>query len=107
MVEPGMADEDISAPIVRRLSDLEQHIDAHLDAQRDAILAELRQRAATTSTADAPRPLHKVVAQGAMAGAKWGAIAVGVLGVAAQVARIWRPDLAGPIETLQQLLGGQ
>lgn len=38
--------------------------------------------------------------------AKWGAVAVGVLGVASQIAAMFRPDLVGPIQTVIQLIGG-
>lgn len=38
--------------------------------------------------------------------AKWTTIAVGVLGVATQVAAMFRPDLVGPLQTLLKLLGG-
>lgn len=38
--------------------------------------------------------------------AKWTTIAVGVLGLAAQVAAAFKPGLVGPIQTLIQLLGG-
>ncbi len=38
--------------------------------------------------------------------ARWTAIAIGVLGVATQVAAMFRPDLVGPLQTLLKLLGG-
>ena len=38
--------------------------------------------------------------------AKWTTIAVGVLGVAVQIAAMFRPDLVGPLQTLLKLLGG-
>lgn len=38
--------------------------------------------------------------------ARWTAITVGVLGVATQVAAMFRPDLVGPLQTLIKLLGG-
>lgn len=38
--------------------------------------------------------------------AKWTTIAIGVLGVATQVAAMFRPDLVGPLQTLLKLLGG-
>lgn len=37
---------------------------------------------------------------------KYTAIVAGVLGLVTEVARIWRPDLVGPLETLRRLLGG-
>lgn len=38
--------------------------------------------------------------------AKWTTLAIGVLGVAVQVAAMFRPDLVGPLQTLLKLLGG-
>lgn len=38
--------------------------------------------------------------------AKWTTIAVGVLGIAAQIASQFKPGLVGPIQTVIQLLGG-
>jgi hypothetical protein len=37
---------------------------------------------------------------------KYAAVVAGVLGLAVQVATIWRPDLVGPLQMLQRLLGG-
>lgn len=37
---------------------------------------------------------------------KYTAVAAGLLGFAVQVATIWRPDLVGPLQMLQRLLGG-
>lgn len=38
--------------------------------------------------------------------AKWTTIAIGVLGVAVQIAAMFRPDLVGPLQTVIKLLGG-
>jgi hypothetical protein len=36
---------------------------------------------------------------------KYTAVIVGVLGLAVQVASLWRPDLVGPLQTLLKLFG--
>lgn len=42
----------------------------------------------------------------ALTATKWGAIALGAIGLAAQIAAAFRPDLQGPITALYKMLGG-
>lgn len=42
----------------------------------------------------------------ALTATKWGAIALGALGLISQIAAAFRPDLQGPIQTLIKMLGG-
>ena len=62
---------------------------------------------APVSVAPAPLSRRQQAARWTGKVAQWVALAVGVLGIAAQVAAIFRPDLVGPIQTVIQLLGGQ
>ncbi len=63
-----------------------------------------------TSPSPIPEPpkSRAVMAAGAaMNVGKYTALAVGVLGLAVQVASIWRPDLVGPLQNLLKLFGVQ
>jgi hypothetical protein len=53
-----------------------------------------------------PEAASKTAMQHAGGAVKWVTLAVGVLGIAAQVAAELKPGLVGPIQTLLQLLGG-
>jgi hypothetical protein len=52
-----------------------------------------------------PESAAKRVLRGAGQGGKLIVLSSGVLGLLALAAKLWRPDLVGPIETLQQLFG--
>jgi len=55
---------------------------------------------------DPPPSKGKVAVRAVGKGGQWLMIAIGALGVAAQVAHIYRPDLEGPIQVAIKLLGG-
>lgn len=74
-----------------------------------ALLNErLRNLPAPSSSQPPPLPQTKRQAAAQVVGnaAKWTTIAVGVLGIAAQIASQFKPGLVGPLQTLIQLLGG-
>lgn len=77
------------------------------------LVAALRQALAQAEgqapVSSVPPPLSRrqVAARWTGKAAQWVTLAVGVLGIAAQVAAIFRPDLVGPIQTVIQLLGGR
>jgi hypothetical protein len=52
-----------------------------------------------------PESAAKRVLRGAGQGGKLIVVTSGVLGLLALLAKLWRPELVGPIETLQQLFG--
>ncbi len=56
---------------------------------------------------EAPKSRAVLAAGAAMNIGKYTALAVGVLGLAVQVASIWRPDLVGPLQNLLKLFGVQ
>jgi hypothetical protein len=74
-------------------------IDEKLEANRKALLAmpppDISPKSATQS-----------VLTGVALFSKYGTLIVGVLGVASAVAKLWKPDLVGPIDTLRQLIEG-
>lgn len=84
---------------------LEQH-NVAADARFDLFhreLALLRQVIAPDATNDtlpspAPASLPKQIAGHTVSLAKWGTLAIGVLGIAAQVAKVWRPSLVAPLD---------
>jgi hypothetical protein len=78
-----------------------------IERLQESILAELIM--AREGGPYAPTPVTAIwkVVNGAMAGVRWGTLAVGVLGVASVAAKIWRPELVGPLETLKQIAGAQ
>ncbi|HEU4580912.1 MAG TPA: hypothetical protein VFS67_21785 [Polyangiaceae bacterium] len=55
---------------------------------------------------DPPPSKGQVAARAVGKGSQWLMIAIGALGVAAQIAHIYRPDLEGPIQVAIKLLGG-
>lgn len=55
---------------------------------------------------DPPPSKRQVAVRAVGKGSQWLMIAIGVLGVAAQIAHIYRPDLEGPIQVAIKLLGG-
>jgi hypothetical protein len=99
-----LVDGDAVATILRDLvvgvDELGKGLHAKLDAQAVA-------QATPPSSPPKPRPsLPAAAAQHAVAGAKWLALAVGVLGIAAQIAKVWRPSLAAPLDQAVELLKG-
>jgi hypothetical protein len=53
-----------------------------------------------------PPSRRQAASQVAANAAKYVTLTVGVLGIAAQVAAVFKPGLVGPLQTLIQLLGG-
>jgi hypothetical protein len=53
-----------------------------------------------TMPSPAPTSLPMQIAGHTMNVAKWGTLAIGVLGIAAQVAKVWRPSLVAPLDQL-------
>lgn len=47
---------------------------------------------------------RQVAAATTMNLAKWGTLAIGVLGIAAQIAKVWRPSLVAPLDQALDLL---
>ncbi len=56
-------------------------------------------------TPEAPKSRAVVAGKAALNVGKYTAVIVGVLGLAVQVASLWRPDLVGPLQTLLKLFG--
>ena len=80
-----------------------RHVDFALMAFAEKLDAALERMAPEVT----PASIGRKVASGALAGGKYGALIVGVLGILATIAKLWRPSLAGPIDTIQQVLTGQ
>lgn len=53
-----------------------------------------------------PSAARAQVARGALAGLKWGSVILAGAETAVQVLKVWRPELAGPVEVLMSLLRG-
>jgi hypothetical protein len=60
---------------------------------------------APSLTPEAPKSRAVVAGKAALNVGKYTAVIVGVLGLAVQVASLWRPDLVGPLQTLLKLFG--
>lgn len=87
--------------VVKKLNDHNDRLDVF---HRE--LSLLRQQTApnpegtTNDTMPSPAPvsLPKAIAGHTVNLAKWGTLAIGILGIAVQVAKVWRPSLVGPLD---------
>lgn len=77
----------IGPSLRQRVARLETRLEAHLAEPADVT----------------PESAARRVLRGAGQGGKLLVFASGVLGLLALLAKLWRPELVGPIETLQQL----
>lgn len=60
---------------------------------------------APSLTPEAPKSRAAIAGKLTLNLGKYTALVVGVLGIAAQIAHIWRPDLEGPLQTLLKWVG--
>jgi hypothetical protein len=108
-----------SVAVVNQVSAIGQLVSRKLNEHNNAAearfdlfhreLALLRQQTPGGSTNDtmpspAPTSLPKAIAGHTVNVAKWGTLAIGVLGIAAQVAKLWRPSLVAPLDQLLDLV---
>lgn len=95
--------------VTRKLDHHAARVDGRLDAFHQELALVRQQGAAANATNDtmpspAPASLPKQLAGHTVAIAKWGTLAIGVLGIAAQVAKMWRPSLVAPLDQLLDLV---
>jgi hypothetical protein len=100
---------EIGKLVVRKLDDHAARVDSRLNAFHQELALVRQQGASNNSTNDtmpspAPDSLPKAIAGHTVSVAKWGTLAIGVLGIAAQVAKVWRPSLVAPLDQLLDLV---
>lgn len=60
---------------------------------------------ARASLPPVPRTSAQKLAGGALAGGRYGLLILGALGLLSAGAKLWRPELAGPLDSLIEILG--
>lgn len=86
--------------VVKKIDDHTKNVEGRLKLFHEELALVRQQQVSTADTMPSPAPvsLPKQLAGHTVSLAKWGTLAIGVLGIAAQVAKVWRPGLAAPLD---------
>lgn len=78
----------------------------HIDGRLNSFQLELTRALERLAPEPSPASVARKVRAGALAGGRYAGIVLAVLALLQAAVKAWRPDLAGPIDSVIGLLGG-